>query len=59
MDIQSASSAAAQIPTSGTAGAAESAANVSKVAADSSRERKEVARPDAGNGTGRHVDIDA
>ena len=59
MDIQSASNAASQIPQSGTAGAAESAANVSKIAEDSANERKEVERSDAGRHAGRHVDIDA
>ena len=59
MDIQSASSAAAQIPQSGTVGAAESAANVSKIASDSSQERKEVEKSDPGRHAGRQVDVSA
>lgn len=59
MDIHGASSAASQIPTSGTAGAAESAANISKIAADSAQERKEVERSDPGPDVGRSIDTDA
>jgi hypothetical protein len=59
MDIQSSSRAAAQIPQSGIVSSAESAANVSKLASDSSRERKEVGRADPGKDVGRQVDVDA
>lgn len=59
MDIHGASSAASQIPASGTTGAAESAANISKIATDSAQERKEVERSDPGPDVGNSVDTDA
>ena len=59
MDIRSASLAASQIPVSGHVGAAESAANVTKVATDSMQERKEVGKADPGKDSGQSVDIEA
>lgn len=59
MDIQSSSRAAAQIPQSGIVSSAESAANVSKIASDSSQERKEVEKSDPGKHAGHNVDVEA
>lgn len=59
MDIEGASSAAAQIPSSGRSGAAESASNVTKIADDSTAERKEAERSDPGHDVGKRVDVDA
>lgn len=60
MDIQGASSAAAQsVPSAGNTGASESLAEERKAADDSSIERKEAEPSSTGPNVGQNVDIQA
>ena len=60
MDIQGASSAAAQsVPAAGNTGASESLAEERQAAEDSEIERKEAEPSSTGPGVGQNVDIEA